>query len=192
MPTKGEQTREHIMDVSYALFAEKGFKQVTMKDVCGITDMSRGGLYSHFSSTKELFEAILERKTSTDEMNFEQDIKNNVPATTILENVLKHMEDEMNHPEDSLTAAIYEYGEVVDSQFMETLNKKSIKRWSALIKYGIKNGEFQDVDVDEVVNIILYSYQGVRMWSRIVPMKKKVTKSITDHIRSQLIGGKND
>ena len=192
MPTKGEQTREHIMDVSYALFAEKGFKQVTMKDICEITDMSRGGLYSHFSSTKELFEAILERKTSTDEMNFEQDIKNNVPATTILENVLKHMEDEMNHPEDSLTAAIYEYGEVVDSQFMETLNKKSIKRWSALIKYGIKNGEFQDVDVDEVVNIILYSYQGVRMWSRIVPMKKKVTKSITDHIRSQLIGVKND
>lgn len=192
MPTKGEQTREHIMDVSYALFAEKGFKQVTMKDVCGITDMSRGGLYSHFSSTKELFEAILERKTSTDEMNFEQDIKNHVPATTILENVLKHMEEEMNHPEDSLTAAIYEYGEVVDSQFMETLNKKSIKRWSALIKYGIKNGEFKDVDVDEVVNIILYSYQGVRMWSRIVPMKKKVTKSITDHIRNQLIGGKND
>ena len=192
MPTKGEQTREHIMDVSYALFAEKGFKQVTMKDVCGITDMSRGGLYSHFSSTKELFEAILERKTSTDEMNFEQDIKNNVPATTILENVLKHMEEEMNHPENSLTAAIYEYGEVVDSQFMETLNKKSIKRWSALIKYGIKNGEFKDVDVDEVVNIILYSYQGVRMWSRIVPMKKIVTKSITEHIRNQLIGGKND
>ena len=186
MPTKGEQTREHIMDVSYALFAEKGFKQVTMKDVCSITDMSRGGLYSHFSSTKELFEAILERKTSADEMNFEQDIKDKVPATTILENVLNHMEDEMNHPEDSLTAAIYEYGEVVDSKFMETLNKKSIKRWSALIKYGIENGEFKEVDIDEMVNVILYSYQGVRMWSRIVPMNKKVTKSITDHIRNQL------
>lgn len=61
MATKGEKTRESILDASYNLFAKKGFKQVTMKDVCEATNMSRGGLYSHFSGTDQLFEALLER-----------------------------------------------------------------------------------------------------------------------------------
>ena len=44
MAAKGEKTRESILNASYALFAKKGFKQVTMKDVCDVTNMSRGGL----------------------------------------------------------------------------------------------------------------------------------------------------
>ena len=63
MVTKGEQTRDFILKKSYALFVRKGFKSVTMKDVCEITGMSRGGLYSHFSSTGEIFEAILKGMT---------------------------------------------------------------------------------------------------------------------------------
>ena len=42
MATKRERTRESIIKESCTLFAGKGFKQVTMKDVCEITGMSRG------------------------------------------------------------------------------------------------------------------------------------------------------
>ncbi|MBP3296681.1 MAG: helix-turn-helix transcriptional regulator, partial [Lachnospiraceae bacterium] len=69
--TKGEKTRESIIDASYALFALKGFKQVTMKDVCEATGMSRGGLYSHFSATDQLFEAVLEKITEKSAMDFQ-------------------------------------------------------------------------------------------------------------------------
>ena len=188
MATKGEKTREFILDESYALFAEKGFKQVTMKDVCEVTNMSRGGLYSHFSSTSQLFEALLERMTESDEMDFKGQIKDGVPATEILESALRHMEDEMKHPEESLSIAMYEYAETVDTGVMERLNKNGEKKWKQLIRYGIESGEFQDVDVDEIVNMILYSYQGVRMWSRIITMKPKTIRSIVTNIKRQLIG----
>ncbi len=46
-------------DVIAIRISEKGFKRVTMKDVCEVTNMSRGGLYSHFSGTDKLFEALL-------------------------------------------------------------------------------------------------------------------------------------
>ena len=45
----------------------------------------------------------------------------------------------------------------------------------------------KDVDVFETVNVILYVYQGVRMWSRIVNMTSEVFASITNHIKKQLI-----
>lgn len=56
-----------------------------------------------------------------------------------------------------------------------------------LIRYGIKTGEFNDVNIKEIVNIILYSYQGVRMWSRIIPMKQKTFHLILENIKRQLI-----
>ena len=101
MATKKERTRDFIVDSSYSLFSSKGFKQVTMKDVCEVTDMSRGGLYSHFASTAELFEALLERITEKDAMDFKCAISKGIPATDILQGALDLMEDEMKHPEDS-------------------------------------------------------------------------------------------
>ena len=75
MATKRERTRESIIKESYTLFADKGFKQVTMKDVCEITGMSRGGLYSHFSGTDKLFEAVLEKITEKSATDFQTEIK---------------------------------------------------------------------------------------------------------------------
>lgn len=189
MAGKREKTRESIMDASYALFAEKGFKQVTMKDVCEVTGMSRGGLYSHFTGTDKLFEAVLERITENNAMDFQTEMEKGSSATEILDIALKLMEEEMKHPEESLSVAIYEYAETVDSDVIEKINSNAEKKWKNLITYGIKRGEFCDVNVDEIVNVILYSYQGVRMWSRIIPMKPKVFRSITENIKKQLIKG---
>ena len=188
MAAKAEKTREYILNESYALFAEKGFKQVTMKDVCEVTNMSRGGLYSHFSGTDELFEALLEKITQNDEMDFGSRIKKGASATKILEDAFRRMEEELKHPEDSLSIAMYEYAQTVDSDVTERLNKAGEKKWKELIRYGIQNGEFQDVDVDEIVNMILFSYQGVRMWSRIIPVKAKTSRSIFKNIKRQLTG----
>ncbi len=189
MAAKGEKTRESIIDASYALFAKKGFKQVTMKDVCEAANMSRGGLYSHFSGTAQLFEALLERITEKDAMDFHTQIRKGIPATLILEEALKLMEEEMKHPEDSLSMAMYEYAESAGSDLMEQLNKRSEKKWKELLRYGIDSGEFLDVDISEIVNMILYSYQGIRMWSRIIDMKHKTIRSIAQNIKRQLLGG---
>lgn len=192
MAGKREKTRESIIEASYALFAAKGFKQVTMKDVCEVTGMSRGGLYSHFSGTDKLFEAVLEKITEKSEMDFRGEIENGISAIRILEKALDKMEEEMMHPEASLSIALYEYAETVNTDVMERLGRNAKEKWRMLIRYGIKRGEFREVNIDELVNVIMYSYQGIRMWSRIIPMKPKTIRSITGHIRKQLTGGKND
>lgn len=187
MTGKKEKTREAIMDISYILFAKNGFNRITMKDICDATNMSRGGLYSHFSSTREIFEAILEKLNQKDEMNFYDEMEKSMSAVEIMNRALILMEHEMNHPEDSLSLAMYEYSVCVDSNLMEYFSHIGEKKWTALIEYGIERGEFYHVNVAEVVNVILYAYQGIRMWSRIIPMKPDVFKSITSHIKNQLI-----
>jgi AcrR family transcriptional regulator len=187
MATKGERTRDLILDTSYALFAQKGFKQVSMKDVCEITGMSRGGLYSHFSGTDMLFEALLEKITGESTFDIESEIDKGNPATAILCSALRQMKNEIRHPENSLSVAIYEYAQMKDPKEIIKLNRRAEEKWARLIKYGIKTGEFKDVDVEEIVNIIMYSYQGIRMWSMIIPLKTKSTDKIINHIKKQLI-----
>lgn len=187
MTIKKEKTRELIIDVSYTLFAKNGFNKITMKDICDVTNLSRGGLYSHFSSTIEIFEAILEKLNQKDEMNFYEEMGKGISAIEIMNRALVLMENEMNHPEDSLSLAMYEYSVSVDSNLMQHFNIIGEKKWTALMKYGVERGEFNNINTAELVNVILYAYQGVRMWSRIIPMTSDVFKSITDHIKNQLI-----
>ena len=99
MISKKERTRESILDTAYELFARDGFNKITMKDVCEATGMSRGGLYSHFGSTRELFEAILEKINQKDEMNFQKEIEDGMSAIDILDRALVLMRDEMEHSE---------------------------------------------------------------------------------------------
>ena len=109
MNSKKERTRELILNKSYELFAQNGFNKITMKDVCEATGLSRGGLYSHFAGTAQIFEAILEVLNQKDEMNFEKEMNDGMSAIDILERALQLMKDEMLHSEDSLSLAMYEY-----------------------------------------------------------------------------------
>lgn len=186
MGAKGSQTRNLIKKRAYELFAEKGFNAVTMKDLCEVTGLSRGGLYRHFGSTKEVFEDIFFDLVDTQENDFYQKMKSNIPATQILGDILKQLREEMLDSKNSLSLAIYEYTNSGNRDFFSGLNETGIKRWKSLIEYGIERNEFKSVNVSQVVDVILYSYQGVRMWSRVMPLGEETADHIVDAVREML------
>ena len=99
----------------------------------------------------------------------------------------------MLSPSDSLSLAIFEYSQTVDSALIQKLNKEAEEKWSSLFKYGIKKGEFlAEADIQALVNTLLYTYQGIRLWQSITPLKSKTVKSILRNIEKQLTGDKND
>ena len=59
MGEKSVQKRQFILETARKVFMEKGFKQVTMKDIVDACEISRGGLYLYFESTKEIFLEVL-------------------------------------------------------------------------------------------------------------------------------------
>ena len=65
MSARGDKTRKDIKEKAYRLFAEKGFKDVTMQDICERTGLSRGGLYRHYESTEQIFLEIVNGFSNT-------------------------------------------------------------------------------------------------------------------------------
>ena len=182
MSAKGEQTRNHILEEAYKLFAQKGFKQVTMKDICESTELSRGGLYRHYAGTDEILSEILSR-----DYVIADQIEQGVSPKKILEELLGALKEEMLDSEKSLSLAIYEYASLGNEDFFIHVNEQAKKRWNSLIRYGIETGEFKKVDCEQITDVILYSYQGVRMWSRVIPLEKDTVDHIVNMIRELLL-----
>ena len=57
--TKGERTRADILEAAYQLFIEGGFHGTSMRQIARQAGIALGGIYNHFSSKEEIFQAVL-------------------------------------------------------------------------------------------------------------------------------------
>ena len=54
LKTKGERTRQTILDTAAALATEEGLEPLSIGKLAGATGMSKSGLFAHFGSKEEL------------------------------------------------------------------------------------------------------------------------------------------
>jgi AcrR family transcriptional regulator len=57
--TKGEVTRLAIEDAAITLFLEQGYHATSMRQIADRSELALGGIYNHFSSKEDIFEAII-------------------------------------------------------------------------------------------------------------------------------------
>nr|WP_305139041.1 TetR/AcrR family transcriptional regulator [uncultured Schaedlerella sp.] len=193
MNKKGQKTREHIKKCAAVLFAEKGFKQVTMKDICEAAQLSRGGLYCHYESTRQIFQEMIDDMMSRQDQEFDLRIGQNQSAVTILDDILEGYRKEMLDSRSSLSTAIYEYFSLPEIAGQKnTLYQQyliSANTWKKLIQYGIDRKEFHEVDIEAVFHLIVFSYQGVRMYSKLMPVDEGIPSGIVRQIKKILVKG---
>src|SRR4051794_6843038 len=56
-----EQRRNQLLDVANALFAERGYDQVSIEDIASSAGVARGLVHHYFGGRKEVYIALLER-----------------------------------------------------------------------------------------------------------------------------------
>jgi AcrR family transcriptional regulator len=57
--TKGERTRQTILDTAYRLFLEQGYSATSMRQIADSAGLALGGIYNHFASKDEIFQALV-------------------------------------------------------------------------------------------------------------------------------------
>lgn len=182
MGKKGLKTKETIRLKAYRLFAEKGFQAVTMTDICEKTGLSRGGLYRYYSGTDQIFSEIL-----SEEYQIADRIEKKERAGVILEDMLEAIKAEIMDKELSLSLAIYEFANLGNEEFFTKLHHRAKKRWISLLEYGIETKEFKEVDTAQISDLILYYYQGLRMWSRVIPFDEQVAEHYVKTVKQLLL-----
>ncbi len=61
--SKGERTRQHILDIALGMFAERGYDGTTMRAIAAEAGVSVGNAYHHFRSKEHLIQGFYEQAT---------------------------------------------------------------------------------------------------------------------------------
>jgi len=186
MGEKSVRKKQFILKKAREVFADRGYKDVTMKDIVDACQISRGGLYLYFDSTKEIFLEVLNMKETSDsgeEDVFTKAISENATSSDILALFLQEQKKELCHQAESLTMATYEFF------FANKLPKNenplkaqfdgAVQIIEKLISDGVKTGEFVCEDAKGAARNIMYVLEGLRIMSQTVGITEKaVNKEI--------------
>ena len=190
MGRKGDETRSFIKEKARILFEKQGFHRITMKDVCEVTGLSRGGLYGNYESTGQIFAAIMADLMMQQDDEFRTLQEEKMPAVDILNMILCRYREEMSDGAHSLSLAIYEYYSQFPKESANSLTiqyDNSKRMWEQLLQYGIETGEFHPVDAAAVYDLLVFSYQGVRMYSTITEIDPMIPERIISTMKAMVI-----
>src|SRR5918997_3836650 len=104
--TKGERTRERILDVAYLSIVEKGFAATSIEELVEAAGITKSGFFYHFRDKNDMARQVFDRFLSEDE-----------GILDILETRAKELSDD---PLQSLLIFLNLYAQMMDD--METLH----------------------------------------------------------------------
>ena len=171
MGEKSEQKREFILKQAKEVFARKGFRTVTMKDIVEACEISRGGLYLYFGSTEEIFKAILLSELEQGGEDVTGHLTKDSTMADILMLFLKEQKKMILRKKQDITIATYEYlfahkpekktDNVVHNQF-----EKGVMVLTKILEEGVRQGEFYCENAKVEATNIMYVLEGMKLCAK--------------------------
>ena len=181
MGEKSLQKKQYILENAREIFMDKGYKNVTMKDIVDKCEISRGGLYLYFNSTKEIFEDVLKMEIHEKDDVFSDAIGEEASSIDILLLFFKEQKKELLRKKKNLTIAIYEF------YFENKVSKKdnvirrqfdvAVKIVQQLIEEGVANGEFFCENPLSMARNIMIVIEGLKISSQTMGITEEMIDS---------------
>lgn len=168
------ETKEHIIKTSLALFLQKSYRDVTMKEIVVKAGLSKGAFYHYFSSKEELFKEITNLFLTMGSINYAAFDTISLKTfygqyVNFIDDSLKAM-NRMVADTDSkssnfnffliLFEAVSRFPEFLQSEL--EMHKNDINAWKKIISTARQNGEIESSTSDEeIAKLFLYCSDGV-------------------------------
>lgn len=172
-PETLEERKTQILSAAMTCFSRKGYHQTTMDDIVEKAGLSKGGVYWHFGSKKELFLSLVDSLIGgTEEMMLAS-----MAAKTSAREKLRAM-----HEASRAMATADEFKEMmplfldvwaqnVQDCEVNELAHSMYDRFRAplveVIEEGVASGEFKPVDANALASILFALYDGLAVQAMI-------------------------
>lgn len=127
--TKGERTRERIMDVAYRAIIEKGFAATSIEELVEAAGITKSGFFYHFRDKNEMARQLFERFLVEDEAIFDTLEKrarelsdDSLQSLLILLNLYAQMMDDRDSLHPGCMVATVTYQERIFDPILKELN----------------------------------------------------------------------
>jgi AcrR family transcriptional regulator len=171
MQQRSEETRTRIMDAAIRLFSTRGFNAASVDDICTEAGISKGAFYHHFETKQALFLALLDGWLQAIDNAIEASKDRTAPETFM----------QMTEAFPSIFKTAGEGLPMFLEFWLRASRDKTIweasiapyrryhKYFTSLIKKGVEEGSFIEVDPELASRMIVSTAMGLFLQSMLDP-----------------------
>lgn len=170
--TKGEGTRQRIIEQAAPLFNRLGYAGCSMQDIMSATGLEKGGLYRHFSSKEQLAEEVFRYSLSqVTEVRWQ-----GIEAVEGAVKKLQFMVHRFVQVQSIIPGGCPVMNTAIDADdgnpVLRKLVREAVQEWKdkiiGIVEAGIHASEIRsDVDPRSVANTLIAVLEGALMISRL-------------------------
>lgn len=150
--------RGELLELAATMFAERGLRATTVRDIADAAGILSGSLYHHFSSKEEMVDEVLRSFLDWLFERYQQIIDTEPNPLARLEGLFMASFDAIEHHHAEVVIYQDEAKRLSGQprfSYIDELNVRQRKMWVDVLTEGIEQGYFQpDVDVDLVYRFI--------------------------------------
>ncbi len=158
MQTQERVSSGRILEVASRLFREKGYSNISIRDVCRQAGTTAPMIYYYFGSKMGLFNAVVSHKLTVKE--FVNKLRERASASSPRQGIVNFIETYLtSFPEGAFDPGLYmrDTGQL-DRESAERINKELDEIHSvatSLVEAGVKKGNFRTVDASEAADCLI-------------------------------------
>jgi TetR/AcrR family transcriptional regulator, transcriptional repressor for nem operon len=168
-----------ILKVTFTLFLQKNFKEVTMQEIVEKTGMSKGAFYHYFESKEQLFAEVIEMFFVTIPTTIQRPINDSslsvfyhdylANASQVYAMLGKTMKDAHVDISNFISLQMDALKRLPDfREKTKTINAEIIKTWMNVIKSAKERGEIKTIMSDEHIAFFFkFTMEGMGMKSEL-------------------------
>ena len=157
-PSQPATRRDELLQLAAAMFAERGLKATTVRDIADSAGILSGSLYHHFKSKEQMVEEVMRDFLDWLFTRYEQIIATEPDPLARFKGLFMASFDAIEHRHAQVV--IYQdeakrLGVLPQFAFVDERNRQQRKMWVEVLKQGMADGVFRsDLNVDLVYRFI--------------------------------------
>jgi len=162
--------RDELLEIAAELFAEKGFKNTTVRDIADAAGILSGSLYHHFDSKESMVDEILQTFQTELFAAYDEVIASDADARTKIERAVRLSFEAID--EHRYEVAIFQndadfLGGFERFGYLAERNAQSREVWMTLLKEGVKTGALRkDLNIELTYRFIRDTVWVAVRWYR--------------------------
>ena len=181
-----------ILDSALDVFVKKGYAETRMEDIVELSGLSKGAIYHHYNSKRDLFLSLIEHWENYSFPNiFNKDLDKNT-ASDVLRQIVKDIVNSFKNNKKVFLAELEFWSLANHDDDVRDKTKqlyiKLLKLFKSIISHGIKNNEFKNIDLEIGSLSIMTSIQGI-IWFSIFEESKLSAEQYLNEVMEFIIKG---
>jgi AcrR family transcriptional regulator len=167
-PTLHTVRRDAFLDVAQRLVQTKGYEAMSIQDVLGELDASKGAFYHYFDSKQALLEAVVERFADGAMASLAPVLNDpELPALRKLEKVFAGIATLKAEQKDLMLAIIEvwnsDHNAIVREKVRRLSERIMVPLFSAVVRQGVDEGTLKVDSPDETARVLVSLMQGFQL-----------------------------